>query len=170
MNNILRNFTAYVDGSSYHLVVKELTPPEIMDKMEAARGGGMLGDVDVPVGLGKIGAEMKMQGRDPTLMARAGMAPGTRERITFRGFTVSEIDGSEHAEMLIIEGRIQQKGDAWKTGSIVGVSYPISSVTYYKHVIDGAVIHEIDIVNGNQVAGGVDQTSGMRSALGLATS
>jgi hypothetical protein len=170
MKNILRNFTSYVDGNSQHLTVTELTPPEVMDKSEAARGGGMLGEVDVAVGLEKMAAAMKMQGRDPALMARAGMAPGTRERITYRGFTVSEIDGSEHAEMLIIEGRIQQKGDAWKTGSIVGVSYPITSITYYKHVIDGQLIHEIDMVNAIQIVNGIDQGTGMRTALGLAAS
>lgn len=170
MKHILRNFTAYVDGNSYHLSVAELTPPEVMDKTETARGGGMLGEVDVPVGIEKMAAEMKMQGRDPALMARAGMAPGTTERITFRGFSVSEIDGSEHAEMIIIQGRIQQKGDAWKTGSIVGVSYPIQSISYYKHVVDGQIVHDIDFINAVQNTGGVDQSSGLRSALGLATS
>jgi hypothetical protein len=72
--------------------------------------------------------------------------------------------------MLIIEGRIQQKGDAWKTGSIVGVSYPITSITYYKHVIDGQLIHEIDMVNAIQIVNGIDQGTGMRTALGLAAS
>lgn len=170
MNNLLRNYTAYVQGVSNHLAVDELTPPEVMDKMEAARGGGMQAEVDVPVGLEKMAAAMKFKGRDPSVMARAGLAPGTRERVTFRGFTVSEIDGSEHAEMLIIEGRIQQKGDAWKTGSIVGVSYPIQSITYYKHVIDGLLIHEIDLINAIQIVNGIDQMTGARSALGLATS
>lgn len=170
MNNILRNFTAYVDGSSLHLPINEITPPEIMDKMASTNGGGMLGEVDVAVGLEKLEAEIKLDDRNAAMMARAGMAPGLRERITFRGFTVSEIDGSEHAEMIIIEGRLQQKGDAWKKGSVVGVSYPIKGIVYYKHVIDGQVIHNIDMLNAVQIVNGIDQASGMRTALGLATS
>ena len=36
---ILRNFTWWVDGSSLHLELDELTPPSIADKLEELRVG-----------------------------------------------------------------------------------------------------------------------------------
>ena len=170
MRDVLRNFTAYEDGSNFHLVVNELVLPAIRDITEDARGGGMDMPVDVALGLQKLAAEIKLEGRSRDLMLKAGLKPGTHKRVVYRGYTVNEIDGAERSEMAIIEGRINANPDPWKHGSLVGVSYPITSIIYFKHAINGEVIHEIDAVNMVRIVGGVDQNTGARDALGMGTS
>ncbi|MEM1284959.1 MAG: phage major tail tube protein [Pseudomonadota bacterium] len=170
MRSILRNFTAYEDGSNFHLVVKELVLPAIRDMTEEARGGGMDVPVDVALGLQKLAAEIKLEGRSRDLMLKAGLKPGMHKRVTFRGYSVDELDGAEHSELVIIEGRINANPDAWKHGGIVGVSYPVTSIIYFKHAVDGEVIHEIDAANMVRIVGGVDQNTGARDALGMGTS
>ncbi|MEL6785343.1 MAG: phage major tail tube protein, partial [Pseudomonadota bacterium] len=57
----------------------------------------------------------------------------------------------------------------WSAGSKSGVEYPITSISYYKLVVDGEVVHEIDMVNLIQIVDGEDQMKEHRANIGLAT-
>jgi P2 family phage contractile tail tube protein len=162
---ILRNFTWWVDGSSLHLELEELTPPAITDKTEELRIAGM--GLDVALGLEKLEASAKLFTRNPDVMAKMGLAPGKRIRSTFRGHTVSELDGTSQAEIITMEHRISGKSDAWKGGDKSGFEYTLNSIIYYEHTVDSRLLHKIDPQNYDCIVDGVNIWQDARQALGI---
>jgi P2 family phage contractile tail tube protein len=162
---ILRNFTWWVNGSSLHLELEELTPPAITDKTEELRVAGM--GVDVALGLEKLEATVKMFTRNPDIMAKMGIAPGKRIRSTFRGQTVSELDGTQQAEIITMEHRVSGKSDTWKGGDKSGIEYTLNSIMFYEHRVNERVLHKIDPQNFVCVVDGVDVWQEAREALGI---
>ena len=167
MTHILRNFTAFVDGYDLRLEVEELTPPVVRDHTEETKSGALDAPVDVPLGLQKLEAGLKINSRQKELMKKAGLGPGTTIRITFRGVSISEIDGSQQNELLVMQGRINVDAGAWAAQTVSKTDFKIGTITYYKHLVDGASVYEIDLFNFVRVIGGVDQLASVRNGLGL---
>ncbi|MBI1495411.1 phage major tail tube protein [Halocynthiibacter styelae] len=167
MTHILRKFNAHVDGYSTHLEIEKITPPLVRDQVEAIKAGGLLGELDVPLGVQKLEAGLMVNSRNKLLMGKAGLTPGKSTRVTFRGVSVSEIDGSQQDEVLIIQGRLNVDSNDWQAQSKTDTDYKIGSITYYKHLIDGQLVYEIDLLNMIGVVDGVDQWADIRGGLGL---
>ncbi len=167
MTHILRNFTAFVDGYDLRLEVEELTPPVVRDQTEETKAGALDAPVDIPLGLQKLEAGLKINSRQKELMKKAGLGPGKTIRITFRGVSISEIDGSQQNELLVMQGRINADAGAWAAQTVSKTDFKIGTITYYKHLVDGASVYEIDLFNFVRVIGGVDQLAGVRNGLGL---
>lgn len=162
---ILRNFTWWVDGSSLHLEIDELTPPAIKDKLEELRVAGI--GLDAPLGFEKLEAGAKLFTRNPDIMAKMGLAPGRRIRSTFRGHTVSELDGTSQAEIITMEHRISGTPDAWKNGDKSGLDYSLNSIMFYQHTVNDRLLHKIDPQNYVFLVDGVDQWAEARAGLGI---
>ncbi len=167
MQDILRFFTAYVEGESQHLDIEEAQIPAIADAVESYRGGGMWSELDVAHGLEKLEASFALTSIAQKIMVLAGLAPGKVREITFRGSLASEIDGSTKDVLATVRGRINQKPKAWQAGGKTGVEYPIGSITYYKLIIGGELVDEYDLVNMSLIVDGEDQLKEHRSNLGL---
>lgn len=162
---ILRHFTWWVDGSSLHLELEELTPPAITDKMEEVRVAGV--GIDVPLGVEKLEATVKMLTRNVDVMVQMGIAPGKRIRSTFRGQTVDELDGASHSEIIVMEHRVSGKSDSWKSGDKSGVEYTLGNIFFYQHTVDDRLVHKIDPQNYVFLVDGVDRFAEVREALGI---
>jgi len=162
---ILRNFTWWVDASSLHLEIDQLTPPAIKDKVEELRVGGM--GLDVALGFEKLEAKVKLFTRNPDIMVKMGLAPGKRIRSTMRGQSVHEIDGTSQSEIIVMEHRISGEPNDWKSGDKSGMDYTLNSITFYQHTIDERLVHKIDPQNYIFIVDGVDQMREAREALGI---
>lgn len=162
---ILRNFTWWLEGTSLHLELDELTPPALTDKTEELRVAGM--GLDVALGLEKLEASAKLFTRNPDVMAKMGIAPGKRIRSTFRGHTVSELDGTSQAEIITMEHRVSGKSDAWKGGDKSGVEYTLNSIMFYQHTVNARLLHKIDPSNYTCIVDGVDIWKDARESLGI---
>lgn len=167
MTQILRRFTAFVEGYDTRLEVEDITPPLVRDLTEEVKSGAMLAPMDAPLGLQKLEASMKLNSRQKELMKQAGLAPGKFISITFRVVSVSEIDGSQQNEVLVIRGRLNVDGNTWTANSASATDYKIGSISYYQHRVDGKLLYDIDIVNCVCVVDGVDQWADLRAGLGL---
>ncbi|MDO5631145.1 MAG: phage major tail tube protein [Paracoccus sp. (in: a-proteobacteria)] len=167
MTHILRNFTAFVDGYDLRMEVEELTPPLIRDLTDEVKSGALDAPYDVPLGLQKLEASLKINSRQKELMKKAGLGPGSNIRATFRGVAISEVDGSQQNEVLVMQGRISADAAAWAAQTVNKADFKIGSITYYKHLVDGAPLYEIDLFNFVRIIGGVDQLAGVRNGLGL---
>lgn len=167
MTQILRRFTAFVEGYDTRLEVEEITPPLVRDLTEEVKAGGMLAPTDAPLGLQKLEASIKLNSRQKALMKQAGLTPGKFVSITLRGVSVSEIDGSQQNEVLVIRGRLNVDGNTWTANSASSTDYKISSISYYQHRVDNKLLYEIDIINCVCVVDGVDQWADLRAGLGL---
>ncbi len=166
MTHVLRNFTAFVDGYDARLSIAELTPPVVRDLVEEVKAGGLLAPMDVPLGLQKLEASLKVNARLKPLMKNVGMTPGKFIRPTFRGVSISEIDGSQQNETLIMQGRLNVDANTWAAQSVSQMDFKIGSISYFKHIVDGSTLYEIDLVNMICSVDGDDQWADIRSGLG----
>ncbi len=167
MTQVLRKFNAFVEGYSTHLEIEETTPPNVRDQVETIKAGGLLAEYDVALGLQKLEASIKLNSRQRELMKHAGLAPGIHRMITFRGVGVSEIDGSSQNEVMSLTGRLNMDQGNWQAQSTAMTEYKIGSILFYKHVVNGSVLHHIDLKNFIGIVDGVDHWADMRSGLGF---
>ncbi len=167
MTQVLRRFTAFVDGYDARLTVDEITPPLVRDLAEEVKAGGLMSPLDVPLGIQKLEAGLKVNALLRPLMKQVGLTPGKHVRPTFRGVTISEIDGNQENHVLVMQGRLNIDANTWTAGSVTTMDFKMGSITYYKHTIDGSPLYEIDLLNCVCIIDGVDQWASIRSGLGL---
>lgn len=166
MTQILRNFTAFVEGYDTRLSIAEIGPPLVRDLVEEVKAGGLLAPMDVPLGLQKLEASLKVNARIRPLMKQVGMTPGKFIRPTFRGVSVSEIDGSQQNEVLVMQGRLNIDANTWAAQSASQMDFKLGSITYYKHIVDGSTLYEVDLINFVCIVDGEDQWADIRAGLG----
>lgn len=167
MLDMINFYSAWVDGVGFKIGLEEAKVPEITDQGEAFRGGGMLAELDVPLGLEKFAASIMMASIDPPLMKQAGLKAGKFNRITLRGNLADQFSDDEKEVIAIVEGRLSAAPKAWKAGAKSGVEYPISTIKYYKLIIGDELIYEIDILNMVQFVSGEDQLKTARGNTGF---
>ena len=94
------------------------------------------------------------------------MPPGIFIRPTFRGVSISEVDGSQQNETLIMQGRLNIDANTWAAQSVSQMDFKIGSISYFKHILDGSTLYEIDLINMICMVDGSDQWADIRSGLG----
>lgn len=167
MPHIQRKFNAFVDGYSTHTECEGVTVPNLQDVLEETKAGGLIMGFEVPMGFQKMEAGIKVNSRQKVLMKRVGLVPGVFSRITFRSVNIDEFNGEQDNEVINITGRLNANNGGWEAQSIPKDDYKINSIPYYKHTINGEVIHHVDIQNFIGIVAGVDVWSSISSGLGL---
>lgn len=162
----LKNFNFSVDGTSYLGETTEVTQPKLALKLEAYRSGGMQGEVDVNQGIEKLELEFKMGGHEPNLIALFGGAiSGNLFRLqgAYQRDDTDEVDAVE----IVCRGRLSEIDEgSSKAGDDTEHSYK-ASLTYYKKVVNGKDIVEIDMLNQIFMVDGKDRLAEIRAAMGL---
>lgn len=162
----LKNFNFSVDGTSYLGETVEVTQPKLALKLEAYRAGGMQGEVDVNQGIEKLELEFKMGGHEPNLIALFG---GTISGNLFRFQGAYQRDDTDEVDAveLVCRGRLSEIDEgSSKAGDDTEHSYK-ASLTYYKKVVNGKDIVEIDMLNQIFMVDGKDRLAEIRAAMGL---
>lgn len=168
MGHISRKFNCFVEGHSTHTEIEELTLPVVRDQLETIKAGGLLAEFEVPLGLQKLEAGMKLTSRQHAVMKFAGLTPGKFIRPTFRSVSIDEANGDQQDEVIVIQGRLNVDSSTLSAQSVSGIDYKWTSISYFKHTVAGKpTLYEIDLFNFICVVDGVDQWSDVRNALGL---
>lgn len=166
LQNILKNMNLFIDGVGYAGNVEELTPPKLTMKTEEFRNGGMDAAVEVEMGMEKLEASFSLTKYDANVLKVMGLAPGNTKPLTFRG-SVSSEDGTEKPVVIQLQGMLKEVDQgSWKPGDKTTLKGSVA-VRYYKHTIDGEVIHEIDVPNMIRMVNGVDQLAATRQNIGI---
>lgn len=166
LNDILKNLNLFVDGRGYAGNVEELSPPKLTMKTEEFRNGGMDAPVEVEMGMEKLEASFSLTKYDADVLKLFGLAPGNIKPLTFRG-SVSSEDGTEKPVIIQLQGMLKEVDQgSWKPGDKVTLKASVA-VRYYKHTINGEVVHEIDVPNMIRIVNGVDQLAVTRKNLGM---
>lgn len=161
----LKNFNLHDNGNSFIHQVAEIALPKIAEKVESWRGGGMLGEVDVGLGLEKMEMETTLGGLAIPILRRFGIVGVAAQLIRFNGAYQEEGSGTVSAAELVARGKhveidpgTAKPGDdtAWKVKS---------TLSYLKWTINGTKEVEIDVLNNILFIGGVDRMAGIRAAL-----
>lgn len=166
LENKLKNFSLFCDGRGYAGNVEELTPPKLTFKTEEFRNGGMDAPIAIEMGMEKLEASFILTKYDPDVLKIFGLAPGNSKPLTFRGSVISE-DGTEIPVIINLTGYLTEIDQgSWKAGDKATLKGTVA-VSYYKHTVNGEVIHEIDIPNMIRTVNTVDQLKQTRANLGM---
>lgn len=164
---VLKNFIVFNDGHAYLGEVPEATPPKLSRKMEEYRAGGMNGPISLDLGMEAMEFEWTAAGYMKSLLTQWGAPTHDAVLLRFNGAIQADDTGEVQALEVVMRGRHKEidSGNA-KAGEKTEIKVK-SSLSYYKLVIDGEVVMEIDFVNMIEVVGGVDRMAQIRQALGL---
>ena len=165
----LKNMNLFNDGSSYLAVAKSVTLPALGRKMEAYRGGGMNGPVKADLGFSDDGIQLewKTGGLDLISLRQFATIKASGVLLRFTGFFQQDDTEEMSAVEIVVRGRHEtiEMGDA-QPGEDTEHAMT-TTCSYYKLIVDGEVIIEIDLLNFVEMVDGVDMLEDQRKALGI---
>lgn len=166
----LKHLNVFIDGTGWVGEAEEFVPAKLTRKFEPYRGGGMPGAVNVDMGLddSALDVEFTFGGYNEELIKRMGNTKADGVQLRFAGSIQRDDTGDVGSIEIIARGRFGEVDNGTlKNGD--NSTTKISMVcTYYKVVVDGAVLHEIDVINMIEIgADGVDRMADHRKAIGL---
>lgn len=165
--SILKNFTLFVNGDNYIGQIGEVGLGKIAEKVESVRPGGLLGEIDVSMGLDKFEFEMKFAGLVEKILRQFGAVGVAATLFRFVGAYQEDVEGGVKPAELVVRGRIPEldPGTA-KTGDKTEWTVKATG-TYVKWTVSGRTELEIDWLNCVYIVGGVDRYAEIRAALGM---
>lgn len=172
MNNLINKVTnanVYLNGVSYMGRAEEITLPDVAPKMVDHKALGMVGELELPGGLSKMGMKIKWNAIYPDVMKQTHDVYKAM-RLMIRASVETFENGSRVAQIpaVIYVTAIPKKagGLSFKPQDNVEREDEFN-VTAYKLEIDGEEIVDIDIMANVWRVNGVDQLATYRANLGL---
>lgn len=163
----LKNYNVHADGDSWLGLVSEVTLPKVTRKTEAYRGGGMLGEVDVELGLEKLEMELKLGGLVVGAMRAFGAIGVAGTMLRFNGAYQEDGAGLVTPAELVVRGlHVELDPGSAKAGDDTEWTLK-STLTYLKWRIAGRTVLQIDMIAGVFEVDGVDRQLAIRAALGV---
>lgn len=162
----LKLMNLMIDGGKFLGTVNEVTQPKLAMKAEEYRAGGQIAPVDINMGLEKLEAEFKMGGYMVELIRKFG-ATIDGMQMRFMGAYEQDDSGDVTSVELVMRGRFSEidPGNS-KVGDDTEQNFKVP-LTYYKIIVDGKELVEIDALNTIFIVDGVDKLAEHRAAIGL---
>lgn len=163
----LRNFNLFGDGANWQGQIAELALPALARVVEDYRGGGMDGAVEIDLGQDKIEFEWTAGGLISEIFDGYGASTLDASMLRFAGAYYSESTGDTTAVEIVVRGRHREidMGTA-KAGENNEIKV-VTSCSYYKLIVDGEEILEIDLPGYVFKVRGEDRLAAQRQAIGL---
>ncbi|MFK7865880.1 MAG: phage major tail tube protein [Alphaproteobacteria bacterium] len=167
MNNILYNFSVFVDGRGFIGKGSEVTLPKLTPKLQEYYAGGMSAPVDIPMNAHeKLEAEITLKGYDPEVLKLFSVTTGKITPFTVRG-GLTDQDGAQHNMVIKMRGMVKEMDfGSWKPGDEAPLKLSLT-LNYYKLEQGGQTLIEADPINMVMLVDGVDQLAATRKALGV---
>ncbi|MGO4521111.1 phage major tail tube protein [Dyella sp. 2RAF44] len=164
--DVLKNLNLFVDGKGLAGQIEEYNPPKETLKTEDFQGGGMIGPVELTMGIEKMEADCSLISYDKDMLALMGVVEGKQVQFTARGYLES-FDGTKSSVAHKMRVKIKEiDRGTWKPGEKASLKLSFA-VSYFKEERDGVTITEIDLENMVYIKNGVDLLSAARNALGM---
>lgn len=162
---ILKNFSLFIDGRGLAGTIQTLTLPTLTAKMEEFRGGGMDAPVELDMGMEKLEGTFELAEYNPDIIALFGLASADTQ-LTARG--AMRRDGEAAVPVIVnMTGAIKEMdpGD-WTAGDMSTGTFGYT-LRYFKLIVGGRELVEVDKVNMIRRISGVDQLESIRTAIGV---
>lgn len=163
----LKNFNLFGDGNVWRALIDSVTLPKLTRKVEEWRGGGMHGPIEVDLGLEKLEMSFKAGGFLLDGYRAFGGTTHNANNWRFAGAYQDDSTGAVTPVEIVVSGRVREidPGDA-KAGDNTEHTHTIS-VSYYKLVVAGSDVIEIDMPGLVFKVGGSDTLGDIRRAIGM---
>ena len=165
----LKHMNLFNEGESYMGLVGAVTLPKLTRKLEAWRGGGMDGTAKVDLGMGDDGIQLEwtLGGLDLTLIKQYGAVSANDIGLRFAGSYQQDDTGETIPVEVVVRGRHEEidMGEA-KPGE--DTEHKVTTAaTYYKLVVNGVDVIEIDVLAMIFKVDGKDLLEEHRANIGL---
>lgn len=166
----VKQLNMFTDGTNWVGEAEDFTFAKLSRKFEAYRGGGMGGAVNIDMGLddSALDTSFTMGGYSAEILGKMGNRKIDGIALRFAGSIQRDDVVGVQAVEVFTRGRFKEID--WGTAKVGDNSQAKVTMvnTYYKVTIDGAVIHEIDLLNMIEIGpDGVDRMAEHRKAIGL---
>ncbi len=165
----LKHGNIFMDGENWIGVAEDFTPAKLSQKFEAYRGGGMMGAANIHMGLedGALDTSFTFGGAEAALVKRMGLAKIDGVALRFAGSFQRDDTGEIVSVEIVQRGRFKELDrGTFKSGD--NTQSKVNMVnTYYKEIMNGVVLCEIDLLNMIWIVDGVDLMAEHRKAIGL---
>lgn len=163
----LKHFNLFGNGDNWQGQIASLTLPPMVRQMEEFRGGGMNAPVDIDQGMEKMEFQWTPAGLIPGLFDNFGTSQLDADLLRFSGSYQRDDTGETLPVDVIVRGRHREiaMGDA-EAGSDNTLSVT-TTLSYYKLVIGGEEVVEIDVPGMVERVRGVDRLAEHRRNIGL---
>lgn len=164
---LLKLMNVFNNGYSFQGVAEEVELPKLTMKSEDFRTGGMLGEVSANMGLEKLELTHKYAGLAPELFTGFATDSIDSELIRFAGSYQRDDTGDISAVEILMRGRHTELDTGNAKAGEKGETSIKTALTYYKLVVDGKELIEIDLINTVFKVEGKDRYAQHRAAVGL---
>ena len=156
----------FIDGYGYAGRVDE-SPPGPYDQDRRSPGGRHGLAVELDMGMERLEASMIISEFDPDIFRSFGLLDSGGVLISVRGATQRQSDATvTPVTVNMIGGWRSLDPGAWAAGTKTCLTIN-AALTYYRLIIDGEDLVEIDAINMIRIINGVDQLAAQRLAIGL---
>ena len=162
---ITQQFRLSVDGIGYVNTVKDVKIPKISQKVESYRGGGMGGEIEVPVGTEMDSLEFTLSEVAPGVLKRFGFVQGSERPFTLRAGIKTD-EGKDVALRCEIGGMLKEISGTMEGGKFIECKFVVSPRSF-KEFVDNELIIHLDHEKGIEWIGGVDKSAQARANAGL---
>ncbi|MET4733480.1 P2 family phage contractile tail tube protein [Thalassospira sp. MBR-102] len=167
---IIKNWNAFIDGVGYVGIAEEVVTPVLERVTESYRAAGMLGEIELDLGVEAMKLEMTLAQFDKNVLQQFGIrdASGVGVRLMAAG-KADSADSNVDAIEISVRGRWKKiDPGTLKAGDLAKMKVEMP-LTYFKYTLNGNVLVEIDMITGLEKVNGVDLSAALRQALGMAT-
>jgi P2 family phage contractile tail tube protein len=162
----IRNFNLVADGYPFLGVAEEVTLPKIKVKTDSFRAAGMLGEVDVDMGVEKLVMDFTLAKFSREILGKLGVFNDSGRIIRFLGAAqengaagISAIEVATRGQWTEVDMGTIKGGDRSKMKVTAGL-------TYYRYSVNNQPIITIDMIAGVYVTGGEDRYAAILQAIG----
>ncbi len=164
----LKAFNLYVDGRGFAGRVEEVTPPKMSVKGDDHLSGGMIAPLEMDMGLEKLEISGTMTEHNWFILKAFGIFNAKNTLFTLKGGLGDDSSPSAVIPVeMICRGSIKEIDQGTFKQNEKSQQKWTAALRYYRQLVNGEEVHEVDIMNMIRKIDGVDQVEALRNAIGL---
>lgn len=163
----LKNFNLFNEGTSYMGKVNEVNLPKLKRKMEDHRAGGMNGTIKLDYGMEGMQMDWTCAGMMRQVLEQFGTIKHDGVMLRFAGAYQAEDSTTPDSIEVIVRGRHSEVDMGGAKPADKTALKVTTEVSYYKMMINGDTVIEIDIINMVEMINGIDNLEKIRAAIGI---
>lgn len=164
----LKDMNIFNEGESYLGLCSSVTLPKLSRAMEDWRGGGMSGPVQLDNGNEGMELEWTVGGLALQVLKQYGVGQVDGVQLRFVGAYQRQDTGATDVVEVVVRGRHKEIDMGDQEPGEEAETKIVTPLAYYKLVVNGAVIMELDFLRGIEIVDGVDRNLEIRQAIGAA--